>query len=312
VPRRVPLPPALREVAFTVAAGTEAGLSKSRLRSPDLIAPFRGVRSSSEASSIVERCRQYASRMPSTQFFSRQTAAAVFSIPLPWRFSRVGPLHVSAFEPEQEPRMRGVAGHTVQPGRATVVVEQGLRVTSPVDTWCELSTVLTVDELVVAGDRLLARQNPLCTMQELRSAVAAFAGRRGVRKLRAALVDIRAGVDSPKETEVRLLLVRGGLPEPQINGVIRNRYGAQIAIGDMVYPEFRTLVEYDGQQHRTDDRQYQTDSDRVQEIMDENWRVIRVLKDQLRFRPATVLSRVRSALIAGGWSPETAVSAAKR
>lgn len=207
--------------------------------------------------------------------------------------------------------MRGIVGHTVQPGLATVVLAAGLRVASPADTWCELSTALTVDELVVAGDRLLARQEALCTLHQLRSAVSAFSGRRGVRKLREALCDIRAGVDSPKETEVRLLLVRGGLPEPQINAVIRNRFGAQIAIGDMVYPEFRTLVEYDGQHHRTEDRQYQIDSDRIHELVDEDWRVIRVLKDQLRFRPATVLSRVRSALLRGGWSPETAVCARK-
>src|SRR5690554_6605255 len=202
MPRRVALPPALRGRAFTVADGTEAGLSRSRLRSADLVVPFRGVRSSSEAASVVELCRQYGTRMPPTQFFSHQTAAAIHSIPLPWRLSRGGPLHVSAFEPEQEPRMRGIVGHTVQPGLATVVLAGGLRVTSPADTWCELSTVLTEDELVVAGDRLLARQNALCTMQQLRSAVAAFAGRRGVRKLRMALANIRAGVDSPKETEV--------------------------------------------------------------------------------------------------------------
>lgn len=282
------------------------------MRSTDLTTPFRGVRSSSEAAGVLDRCRQYASRMPASHFFSHQTAAALHSIPLPWRFAPGGPLHVSAFEPEQEPRMRGVAGHTVQPGLATVGLAHGLRVTSPADTWCELSTLLTIDELIVVGDRLLGRQNPLCTMQELRSAVTAFAGRRGVRRLREAFVDVRPRVDSPKETELRLLLVRGGLPEPQINAIIRNRYGAQIAIGDLVYPEFRTLVEYDGQQHRTDDRQYETDSDRIQEILDENWRVVRVLKDHLRYRPATVLTRVRSALIHGGWVPETAVSAQQR
>ncbi|MHA6694518.1 endonuclease domain-containing protein [Homoserinimonas sp. A520] len=193
-----------------------------------------------------------------------------------------------------------------------VVTVHDLRVTSVLDTWCELSTVLTVQELVIAGDRLLARSDPLCTIQELRSAVRAFASRRGVRKLREALELIRPRVDSPKETELRLLLVHAGLPEPEINVPIINRFGAQIGIGDMVYSEFRTIVEYDGQQHRTDDQQYETDSDRIYEIIEEGWRIIRVLKGQLRYRPAMVLNRVRTALIHGGWNPETAVLARKR
>jgi hypothetical protein len=250
--------------------------------------------------------------MPPHCFFSHQTAAKIHAIPLPWRFSGDLPIHVSAFEPEQEPRMRGVIGHTVQPELVRVVAFRDVWVTSALDTWCELSTVLTVDELVIAGDRLLARTDPLCTALELRSAVSAFGRRRGVRKLREAVGTIRARVDSPKETELRLLMVRGGLPEPEINVPIINRFGAQIAIGDMVYPQFRTVVEYDGQQHRTDDQQYQTDSDRIQEIIEEDWRIIRILKDQLRYRPAMVLNRIRTALIQGGWTPETAVAARKR
>ena len=148
--------------------------------------------------------------------------------------------------------------------------------------------------------------------RSLDSAIRASAGRRGVGKLREALTDIRAGVDSPKETELRLLMLRGGLPEPEINRVITNRFGAPIGLGDMVYPEFRTVVEYDGQHHRTNDLQYEKDSDRIQEITEEDWRVVRVLKDQLRFRPAMVLGRIRTALIHGGWVPESAVSARKR
>ena len=289
---------ALRERAFSVEQGAISGLTEGRMRSGDLARPFRGVRTIRPGLTVVERCRDYQARMPASHFFTHLTAAAIHGIPLPWRF-RGGPLDVCAFECEQEPRFRGVIGHTVQEGLASVVVRNGLRVVSAVDTWCELATVLSVDELVIAGDRLLARQDPLCTRHDIDKAVRAFSGRRGVRKLRVAITEIRAGVDSPKESELRLIIVHSGLPEPVVNAPIFNRYGAQIALGDLVYDRYRILVEYDGEQHRRDDKQYAHDVERLAELAAEKWTIVRILKGQL---PGAA-HRVRSALIDAGWRP---------
>lgn len=193
----------------------------------------------------------------------------------------------------------GVIGHTVQEQRATVEMVNGLPVVSAVDAWCEIATALTVDELVIAGDRLLARKDPLCTRWDIEQALRAFAGRRGVRKLRAAFGDIRAGVDSPKESELRLKIVHAGLPEPIVNMPIFDRHGVQVAFGDLVFDRYRVIAEYDGEQHRLDDKQYARDVERLAALAAEKWTVVRILKGQM---PGAV-PRVRSALVAAGWRP---------
>lgn len=145
-----------------------------------------------------------------------------------------------------------------------------LRTARELEAWRQLATKLTLDELVIAGDRLLSRKSPLCSRQDIERAIRSFAGRRGVRKLRAALTDMRAGIDSPKESGLRLTIVHAGLPEPAVNLPILDRFGAQIAIGDLVSERFRVLVEDDGEQHRLDDRQYARDVERLAELAVEN------------------------------------------
>ena len=113
---------------------------------------------------------------------------------------------------------------------------------------------------------------------------------------------MRAGVDSPKETELRLAIVRLGLPEPEVNVPILNRYGAFIAFGDLVYRAYRILVEYDGEQHFDDVSQYHRDIDRLDDVMEDGWRVIRINKSHLR-RPAVIDYKIRTALLAAGWHP---------
>jgi very-short-patch-repair endonuclease len=268
------------------------------MRGPDLARPFTGVRTVEPAITVMERCRAYQARMRPSQFFSHQTAASIHGIPLPRRCES-GPIHVSSPGSEDAPRTRGVIGHTVRPGLVAVVTVDGLPVVSPVEAWCQLATALTIDELVIAGDRLLARKEPLCSREEIESAVRAFEGRRGVRKLRAAATEIRPRVDSPKESELRLALVRSGLPEPAVNIPIVDRRGARIALGDLVYEQYKVLVEYDGEQHRLDDRQYARDVERLESLASERWTVVRILQRQM----PSAAHRVRSALTDAGWRP---------
>ncbi len=183
------------------------------------------------------------------------------------------------------------------------VTVAGLRVTSAVQTWCDLATVLSVRELVVVGDALVRRKQPLATLAELRQAVEGWGGRRGARKLREALGAVRSDVDSPKETEVRLIIVEAGLPEPHVNATIRNARGEFMALGDLVYPRHRILIEYDGAHHFAGDEQFYKDIDRLDSVMEEKWRVVRLNKTHLR-RPEVIVTRVRTALLAAGWRPD--------
>lgn len=85
---------------------------------------------------------------------------------------------------------------------------------------------------------------------------------------------MRARVDSVRESDVRWIIFSAGLPLPDPNPPIRDAYGVQIAKGDLVYDEFKVLVEHDGWQHERDAGQRQRDHLRRERLEAEGWLVI--------------------------------------
>ena len=307
--QRRPLPPQLLDRPFLVGEAREAGVSRARTRASDLGRPFRGVRTPAQRQTIRMLCEAYAVRMPPSQHFSHATAAQLCGLPLPRRLgldadiavtAQNADIHVSAVG-SREPRMLGVRGHLAQTN-VRVRVVGGLSVSHPVDTWCALASTLGLTDLVKFGDALVRRKGALATMGELREAVKAFRGHRGVRRLAAALELVRPGTDSAAETEIRLMIVRGGLPDPAVNAVIRGTGDGFLALGDIVYLSYRVLVEYDGSHHFESEGQMHHDIDRLDAVMAAKWRVIRFNKTHLR-REEYVVSTVRKALLDGGWRP---------
>ena len=296
--RPLPLPEGIDPAAFGVAEAKRLGVSRGRTRSTSLTAPYHGVRTAAPVTSTLERAIAYSRWMAPTQFFSHFTAAEVLALRLPEGF-RPGQLDVSSAPPTRAPRSRGVIGHQASL-LFPVAAASGLRVSSPIDTWLSLGPFLAVDELTVMGDGLMSRLRPATDQSGLASAVADAAGRRGHDRLRAALRQIRPNTDSARETLLRLLVIRSGFPEPEVNGVILNSFGAVIAHGDLVFRGFRTILEYDGGHHREDERQFNIDIDRLDQLMEEDWRVIRVNKN-LMGRRATLVGRIETALERGGW-----------
>ena len=242
----------------------------------------------------------YAARMPADQFFSHTTAAQLLGIPLPQRATQESPLHVSAVAPARAPRMNGVVGHTASV-RPNLWIIEGLAVASPVATWCDLATTLGLDDLIAAGDYLLGSLRPGATMLELTNAVDRRPGHRGTERLRQALVWVRPRVESRQETRLRLLILRAGFPEPDTNVYLPLRPGRKRVRGDLVYLKYRVLLEYDGEQHRTDSAQYARDVERLDDVMADGWRVIRVLKET---PTSEVLARLDDALRSRGWRPD--------
>ncbi|MGO4690258.1 endonuclease domain-containing protein [Glaciibacter sp. 2TAF33] len=241
--------------------------------------------------------------MPSDQFFSHVTAALLHGLPLPRRFLERRSLDVATAVRGRRRSGVGVHGHLVPHVGMVEANTDGLGVASVVDVWCQLATSLSLDELIVVGDSLVRRQRPLATLVQLEQAVASHSGRPGVRRLREALALVRVRTDSPRETRLRLIIVRAGLPEPEVNAEIVDRYGVFLAWGDLVYPHQRVLVEYDGEQHRDDEEQFHRDVDRVDALMEEGWRVIRFNKSHLGPRQPEIIGRIRRALLERGWNP---------
>ncbi|WP_374010616.1 endonuclease domain-containing protein [Leifsonia sp. LS-T14] len=235
--------------------------------------------------------------MPDGMFFSHTTAAALYDLPLPAGESTA--LHVSAPRHRRAPRAAGVLGHRVTIAKSDIRTLRGLPVPAPVEVFCQLGSMLGHDALVVVGDALVRRKQPLTTLRALQACVHAADGRPGIRHLREAVASVRARTDSPMETTLRLAIVREGLPEPDVNYRIDIGSGG-VAHLDMAYPSRRIAIEYDGEQHRTDRRQFHIDGDRIWRIQSQGWQVIRVNRSHMADGAREAVRRVRLALSSMG------------
>jgi very-short-patch-repair endonuclease len=92
------------------------------------------------------------------------------------------------------------------------------------------------------------------------------------------------------ETLLRLLLIRSGLPEPDVNPPML--IAGKTLHPDLAYPQWRVVLEYEGDGHRTDPRQWRRDITRREAFEDAGYRVIRVHSEDVLAEPAAFLSRV--------------------
>lgn len=115
----------------------------------------------------------------------------------------------------------------------------------------------------------------------------------GLRQLETALRLVDPGAQSPRESYLRLLLVDAGLPRPRTQIPVPGADGVPFAYLDMGWEEPMVAVEYDGDQHRTDRRQYVKDVRRLETLERLGWIVVRVVAED---HPVDVVRRVRAAL----------------
>lgn len=321
--------------AFSRAEASALGVSAKRMRARDLEVPFRGVRrrvaagpadaddaadagplaaDRARAWQVLSDAHAYATIMHPDAFFCGRTAAVLHGVGIG---SGVGigfsdELEVGVIAPARAPRRRGIRGRQLIPALVEVTTVAGLRVTSPASTWAMLGRDAGITELVRAGDALVRvprgpggrriLDGALATPEQL--ALAATAGRRvGIAKLTAALSLIRVGAMSPLETDCRLVLTAAGLPEPVLDLEIRDRAGRLVGIADAAWPEYRVIVEVEGDHHRTSRQQWIRDIEKHMALVALGFEVIRLTAAHIRRpRPAAV-ALVGDALRRRGWTP---------
>lgn len=295
--------------AFTRRAALRAGATDAQLRSPALAQPFHGVRTRVTPVTHLERATAYVPRLRPWQLFSHLTAAHAWGVPLPLPPLEDDPIHVSARPPHRPPRTRGVIGHTLADTDPDVVERHGLRITGAASTWIALAPMLSARDLLAATDYFLfvprrPRRDdprPFVTFAELEGRLATHRG-RGRRGLVVALRLASTRAASRKESWLRSLVLRAGLPEPEVNAEIRVN-GRLVAIGDVVFRRWKVVVEYDGRQHRTDDAQFARDRERLLALQLAGWIVVVVRAEGLSRGRARTVAEIRAALTAHGWRP---------
>lgn len=292
------LPWALRNHAFTTAQAAEHGLSRRVLQGRHFIQVHRGVHVLAGTELTMDVLVEAdLLQLPADAHLSHVTGLQWLGIDIGSRTPR----HYSTNTTSQT-SMRDVVLHRRQQSLRGDLV-RGRPTLSPERLLVDSAAMLPAAALVQVGDQLV-RQGFLQPDDIVRFAVTRHLD--GVRAARRAAPHVRERVDSMPETDVRLLLVSSGLPEPAVNVEIRGDDGAFLARGDLVYRRHRVLVEYDGHHHRENSAQWHKDLLRRERLEAAGWTVIVVTAVDMQ-APARVVRRVWHALRRSGYVGELPV-----
>ena len=230
-----------RSSVLTRAKARARGIAVSDLLGPNFTRLFHDTYvSSSQMINLRVRANTIMKRLPAATYVSHHTAVRLWGGVAP----DSADIHLSMACREARCRRAGVAAHLGSPAAQTTICD-GVPISTPVQAFLDLASVgVSLVDLVIAGDSLV-KANDLDPVQFV--AVAdAYQGRHAKRARRAASL-VRA--DSPMETRIRLLIVFAGLPEPQVNFILRIADGEWRWRFDLWYPEYKLIIEYEASMH---------------------------------------------------------------
>lgn len=165
----------------------------------------------------------------------------------------------------------------------------GIRVTTPVRTAVDLARRYPVGVAVAAIDAL-AR----ATRTSVNDIMAATdrPGRHGMPRAREAIQLVDPGAESPRETWLRLVIVRAGFPRPETQVPVYNEFGVLIGVVDLGWRDLRIAVQYEGAYHRMSRAVFDKDVRRMDEMIERGWTVLRITAADAE---ATVVRRLSAA-----------------
>ncbi|WP_246527662.1 hypothetical protein [Pseudarthrobacter albicanus] len=306
-----PLPEDFQNRPFTVAEATLAGVSPKRLRHGSLTALGKGIRSLGPTADLPLTLRV----RPFIEVNERCAAShltALGLLGLPGRRQKETSEMYHVIRPEGEAHLNRphVIVHRMKLYEDEITVLDGIPITTPERTWLDLAEMLTVDELVVAGDSCVrvpraafeGRDMPLCSIADLQRMIDRHKGKRGIRKAKEALRLIRVGSDSAQESLLRLAIVRARLPEPELNVPIIADDGSRHHEPDLSYRNYRIGIEYEGE-HHGEEGQIVRDIARSERYSALGWTEVRISKRHMHDDARAAVAKIRTALVQAGWRP---------
>ncbi|WP_409435385.1 hypothetical protein [Mycobacterium sp. SMC-14] len=154
---------------------------------------------------------------------------------------------------------------------------EGMRVTTPARTALDLACRYPVGKAVAAIDAL-ARATRL-KIADVELLAERYRGRRGIRRARMALELVDSGAESPRETWLRLLLIRAGFPPPQTQIPVYDKWQQLVAVLDMGWEDIKVGLDYEGDHHRTSARQFNKDIRRHETVTGLGWIDLRITRE---------------------------------
>lgn len=213
----------------------------------------------------------------SNEVFSHTTALMLLRVPIRASLE----IHVTAPHHRSRTRIESVIGHRKRTPFRTVQDRTGLPCMSELEAILHSVSMLSFCELVVAFDHILKLQGPPSRQYSIstRAAIAAALSTGTVlraNRLRAALAVSREGAESRMETLLHFELARMGLDDLEMQSSVFDAHGEWIGRFDQVDHEKKLILEYDGEQHRTDRDQYLHDETRLQRARDAGYEAVRL------------------------------------
>ncbi|RBP97934.1 hypothetical protein CRD60_05010 [Bifidobacterium aemilianum] len=155
----------------------------------------------------------------------------------------------------------------------------GLLCLSPEALFAQMSSWLTLRELVVFGDSLTCRDRLLkrTSIRDIQVFLAECDPFKGLDKCRRALTLMKENTDSPAETNLRLLIRSFGFPDLSVN--IPVSVEQHTFLIDMGCPEYKIGIEFNGRHHR---QQSAEDWERLNAIHSTRWRIFTVETDSIQ------------------------------
>ena len=218
-------------------------------------------------------------RLPPNAVFSGLTAAWLHGLDV----EGCSPIEITVAAPTTVSSRVGMLVRRRALQKGDVVTVRGLRVTSVPRTLRDLCARLPLTEAVVLCDMALHRRLVK---------VSALSGTASMQRVSPY---VEPAAESPMESRLRMLLVLAGLPRPEAQVEVRDRFLRFLGRPDLYYREARLALEYDGGIHR---EQLAEDNRRQNRLVDSGVRLLRFTAGDIYNSPDVVVGMVRKALVA--------------
>lgn len=236
-----------------------------------------------QAESFAARCVAALETCADDTMISDTTAARLYNLWLPYRSEEI---QLTTAQPDrasrcmtrtQRPEFRAHRRRLHEDDRADL---NGIPVTSLARTWVDLAPVLSLADLVAAGDSALRAG---CTVDEMVATMQRSGRLRGVRRVREALPMLDRRSRSRPESHLRVAVWVPDLPRFEVNEPVYRSDGGWLAEPDLSLAEARLALEYQGEDHAALERM-RKDLTRGKDMRDDEWL-------SLPYGPAEVFKR---------------------
>ncbi len=140
-----------------------------------------------------------------------------------------------------------------------------------------------------------ALRSGTCSREDLERAVEQQSGRRGIVTVRELVALASPKPESPMESEVRLVMIDGGLPEPMLQYEVLDLQGRVWRL-DFAWPVLRVAAEYDGVDWHSGPDAFLRDRRRSSALQELGWVIVPIIAEDVRYRPRDLVRRLETHL----------------